>query len=117
MTGIALDETTNDIYLDNEGNLALCKDIEAVKTAVSCATKTNYGEIVLNTRLGIPYFETIFTAHPDIELWKSYMKEAILSIPKVLGISYFKTYIDYKKSLLKYAVVINTEYGTEEING
>ena len=116
MTGIALDET-NDIYLDNEGNLALCKDVEAVKTAVSCATKTNYGEIVLNTRLGIPYFETIFVAHPDIELWKSYMKEAILAIPKVLGISYFKTYIDYQNSLLKYAVVIITEYGEAEING
>ena len=116
MTGIALDDN-HDIYLDKEGNLALCKDIETVKTAVDCATKTNYGEIVLNTNLGVPYFTTIFTAHPDIELWKSYMKEAILSIPKVLGISYFKTYIDYKTSLLKYAVVINTEYGTEEING
>lgn len=116
MTGIALDET-NDIYLDSEGNLALCKDIEAVKTAVSCATKTNYGEIVLNTRLGIPYFETIFTAHPDIELWKSYMKEAILSVPKVLGIVAFKTNEYRKDKVLKYAVVINTEYGTEEING
>lgn len=116
MTGIALDEN-NDIYLDNQGNLALCKDIEAVKTAVSCETKTNYGEIILNTTKGIPYFETIFVAHPDIELWKSYMREAILAIPKVLGISDFKTYIDYQKSLLKYAVVINTEYGTEEING
>lgn len=117
MTGIALDETTNDIYLDESGNLALCKDIEAVKTSVSCATKTNYGEIVLNTRLGIPYFETIFTAHPDIELWKSYMKEAILSVPKVLGIVAFKTYIDYQKSLLKYTIVINTEFGQGEING
>lgn len=113
MTGIALDET-HDIFLDSEGNLALVRNIEAVKTAVDCVTKTNYGEIVLNTRLGIPYFTTIFTAHPDIELWKSYMKEAILSVPKVLGISYFKTYIE--KSLLKYAVVINTEYGEAEIN-
>ena len=116
MTGIALDDN-NDIFLDSNGNLALCKDIEAVKTAVSCATKTNYGEIVLNTNLGVPYFTTIFTAHPDIELWKSYMQEAILSIPKVLGIPYFKTYIDYQKSLLKYAVVISTEYGEAEING
>ena len=116
MTGIALDET-NDIYIDENKNLALCRDIEAVKTSVSCATKTNHGEIVLNTNLGIPYFETIFTAHPDIELWKSYMKEAILAVPKVLGILAFKTYIDYQKSLLKYTVVINTEYGTEEING
>lgn len=116
MTGIALDET-NDIYLDSDGNLALCRDIEAVKTSVACETKTNYGEVILNTNLGIPYFETIFTAHPDIELWKSYMKETILRIPKVLGIIAFKTYIDYQKSLLKYTVVINTEYGTEEING
>lgn len=115
MTGIALNEN-NDIYTES-GNIALCRDIEAVKTAVSCATKTNYGEVILNTNLGIPYFETIFTAHPDIELWKSYMKEAILSIPKVIGITAFKTYIDYQKSLLKYTVVINTEYGTEEING
>ena len=116
MTGIALDDN-HDIYLDNQGNIALVKDIEAVKTAVDCATKTKYDEIVLDTRSGIPFFETIFTAHPDIELWKSYMKEAILRIPKVLGITAFKTYIDYQKSLLKYAVVINTEYGEAEING
>lgn len=116
MTGIDLNEN-NDIYVDSNGNLALCRDIEAVKIAVSCATKTNYGEIVLNTTLGVPYFETIFTAHPDIELWKSYMKEAIMSIPKVLGITAFKTYIDYQKSLLKYAVVINTEYGEAKLNG
>lgn len=116
MTGIALDDN-NDIFLDNEGNLAICKNIEAVKTSVSCATKTNYGEIVLNTNLGVPYFTTIFTAHPDIELWKTYMKKAILSIPKVIGISYFKTYVDNKKNLLTYASVINTEYGEAEING
>ena len=60
MTGIDLDNN-NDIYVDSFGNLALCKDINAVKVSVSCATKTNYGEIVLDTRAGIPYFETIFT--------------------------------------------------------
>lgn len=114
MTGIALDDN-NDIFLDKSGNLALCKDIEAVKTAVSCQTKTNYGEVILNTTAGIPYFETIFTAHPDIELWKAYMQETILKVPKVLSISYFETTIE--KSVLHYAVVINTEYGTEVING
>lgn len=116
MTGIALDDN-HDIYLDKEGNLALCKDIEAVKTSVDCATKTNYGEIVLNTRLGIPFFETIFTAHPDIDLWMNFMKQAILSIPKVLGIIAFKTNEYRKDKVLKYAVVINTEYGEAEING
>lgn len=116
MTGIDVNEN-NDIFLDSNGNIALCKDIEAVKVSVSCATKTNYGEIVLDTNLGVPYFETIFVAHPDIELWKSYMKQAILAVPKVLGITAFKTYIDYQKSLLKYTVLINTEYGQGEING
>ena len=114
MTGIDLNEN-NDIYIDSNGNLALCKDIEAVKNSVLCSCRTNYGEIVLDTRKGIPYFETIFTAHPDIELWKSYMKQTILSVPKVLGIVAFKHIIE--KQILKYTVVISTEYGTEEING
>lgn len=114
MLGLDLDDN-NDIHIDEKtGNIALVQDIDAVKVAVLCATKTNYGEIQLNTQFGVPYFETIFVAHPDIELWKSYMKEAILSIPKVLNISYFATYIE--NSLLKYAVVINTEYGQGEIN-
>lgn len=116
MTSIDLNEN-NDIYVDSNGNLALCRDIQAVKVSVSCGTKTNFGEIVLNTNLGIPYFETIFTAHPDIELWKAYMKEAIMRVPKVLSIVAFKHIIDYQKSLLRYTVVINTEYGTEVING
>lgn len=114
MQTIALNEN-NDIYLDISGNLALVRDIEAVEQVVSCEIRTNYGEIVLNTRLGIPYFETLFVAHPDIELWKSYVAETILRINKVLGIQYFKTYID--KAILKYVVVINTEYGEGELNG
>ena len=116
MQGLALNEH-NDIFLDSTGNLAIVKDLQAVKTAVLCATQTNYGELPLNTQKGIPYFETILTAHPDIDLWKRYMQKAILSIPQVLSIVYFKTYRDYKDSLFKYAVVINTEYGQEEING
>jgi hypothetical protein len=116
MTGFDIDEN-NDIFLTAEGNLALVKDIEAVKVAVLCQTRTTYGEVILNTQAGIPYFQTIFTAHPDIELWKKYMKDTILAIPKVLGISDFKTYIQYGKNLLKYAIIINTEYGQEVING
>lgn len=116
MTGFDIDEN-NDIFLDDNGNLALVKDRESVKVAVLCQTRTNYGEIVLNTRAGIPYFETIFAEHPDIELWKKYMKDTILAIPKVVGISDFKTYIDYGKHLMTYAIIINTEYGLEVING
>ena len=115
MTGFDLD-ATNDIYLDENGNIALCQDIDAVKIAVSCETKTNYGELQLNTTAGIPYFDTVFTAHPNIELFKSYMKEAILKVPNVLDVPIFKTYIDYKTSVLKYAIVINTEYGQGELN-
>ena len=110
MTGFDINDN-NDIFLDADGNLALVKDIEAVKVAVLCQTRTNYGEVILNTKAGIPYFQTIFTAHPDIELWKKYMKDTILAIPKILGISNFKTYIDYGTNLLQYAIVINTEYG------
>ncbi len=108
MLSIALDEN-NDIFLDNYQNLALARDIEAVKTAVSCQTKTNYGEIILDTELGIPYFTTIFTAHPDIELWKTYMRQAVLQVPKVLSIQEFKTLVE--KGILHYTMVINTEYG------
>ena len=114
MTGIALDNS-NDIFIDKEGKLALCKDIEAVTTSVNCAMRTNYGEIVLDTTFGVPYFETIFTAHPDIDLWTSFVKKCIMQVPKVLDIPIFKTYIE--KKLLKYTIVINTEYGQEAING
>lgn len=116
MQCIALN-SNNDIYVDVSGNLAMAKDLEAVITSVSCETKTNYGEVVLDTTKGVPYFTTIFVAHPDIDLWKSYMEQAILQVPKVLSIEYFKTFIDYDNSLLKYVAVINTEYGEGEING
>lgn len=115
MLGFAVNED-NDIYLDRNKNIAFVRDMDALKIAVESAIKTNYGEIRLNTQKGVPYFSTIFQAHPDIELWKTYVKEAVLNIENVLSVAYFKTYIDYKTSLLKYAIVIETVYGQEEIS-
>ena len=114
MIGLDLNNN-NDIYIDVSGNLALVQNINAVKISISCATKTTYGEIPLNTKLGIPYFATIFTAHPDVDLWESYMKDTINNLPDIVSVEYFTTNIS--KGILTYTTLILSKYGEVSING
>lgn len=104
----------NDIFLEN-GQIAMARDLDAVIQSVGCVSKSLYGEMPLDLTSGIPYFQTLLTDYPDIDLFVSYLKKEIKKIPEVLNIVYLKTYIDYNTGKFSYAVVISTAYGEAQI--
>jgi hypothetical protein len=77
----------NDIYLDATGNLVILSGQDAVETACGTATKAQLGEMVLQTGLGIPNFQTIWVGAPNLTMFESYLRQTILSVDGVVSIT------------------------------
>lgn len=105
---------TNDIYLDNSGNISLKSDILAIQDIALNNVRTLYGEVPFNVSAGIPYFDVLFVAHPNIELFKQYVTEEIEKIDGVIEITEFETEI--KDGVLHYELTILTKYGEATVN-
>lgn len=100
----------NDIYLDADGNISLSFDIQAVLQACAQAAKTLLGEIVLNTTLGIPYFQTVWIGVPNIQQWTAALRSSFLAVPNVVDIISLIT--SQQESILTYSAIIRTSFGS-----
>lgn len=105
----------NDIFIDGSKNLSLVADMAAVQNVCQNAALTMKGEIPLNTQAGIPYFDIVFGARPNLELFKKYITDTLESVENVLGVDNVR--LDYSDGVLKYSVVIATPYGEAVLNG
>lgn len=106
---------TQDIFLDGNGNIALSEDILAVENICENAVLTLKGELRLDTLAGIPYFDIVFGAHPNLELFKKYIIETLEKVEGVLSARDFN--VDFGDGILKYSVTIETKYGEAVLNG
>ena len=107
--------SANDIYLDSMGNIAVVYDLTAVLQACQEVAKTLLGECVLNTTLGVPYFQTVWNGVPNIPQFTAGLRTAILGVPGVIEIVSLITSQDGDK--LKYTAVIRTSFGSGGISG
>jgi len=117
----------NDIYLNSQGNIALTSDLgvsgnqQAVLQACAQAAKTLLGEIVFNTDVGIPYFETIWIGVPNLQQYKGALTRAFLTVPDVVEVVSLivssGTAAASDVNTLTYSAVIRTVYGSGGISG
>jgi hypothetical protein len=103
----------NDLFLDDNGNIALANNLDAVKQGCEQAVKTQLGELVLQTDIGVPYFEAVFVGVPNISAYQAAIRTAILSQPGVVQVVSLE--IDQVGDDLVYKAVIETDYGTTVI--
>lgn len=107
--------TYNDMYLDDSGNIAMVSDVEAVLQTCAHVAKTILGEMVLQSNLGIPNFETVWQGVPNIFQYEVAVRSAILSVPGVVEVVSFNSVL--VGNTLQYTAVIRTIYGEGEISG
>jgi hypothetical protein len=107
----------NDLSLDENGNITMSSDLEALKYVIENVVKTQMGELQLNINKGIPYFQTIFSHQTNVPYWKVYMVDAIENVDGVISCEYFNIDIDNEKNLLTYVASIKTEFGDILLNG
>ncbi len=99
----------NDIYIGQDGRLAIATGIDAVLQACKTASLAQLGEMVLATGLGIPNRETIWVGVPNYQLWELYLRKTLLSVPGVQSVKSLQ--INVRDNTLFYTVTIVTIYG------
>jgi len=107
--------SNNDLYLDNNGNIAIATGVDAVSFDCQFAAKTQLGEMVLFTNQGIPNFQVVWVGSPNIAQFEAALRIAILNVPGVVDI--LNLSISFNDNILSYEITILTIYGEAYLNG
>lgn len=105
----------NDIYLGQDGNLAMVADVLAVSETAVHYAKTLRNEMIQEYDLGVPFFIVAFGPSVNIQQFDAAMKARIMQTPEVSAITSFET--TQEGDVLKYTATIETTYGAALING
>jgi len=107
----------NDVYLDNNGNLAISDGLTALIEICKQYMQTILGELTLNTDTGIPYFQSVFTGVPNIQQFVAAGRAALLTVEGVTQIISFDVSVGASPKTLTYVAIIQTIYGQGVVNG
>ena len=102
----------NDIYLVN-GDIATTEGDTAKTQIVSAAIRTRMGELQLDTKRGIPYFDTIFRSgnSTNVQLWEAYVRKTVNEFDFIQSIESFDYEIDYTTGTIRYTLVAKSTEG------
>ena len=94
---LLLDRSTWDLVLDAAGNIAVASEPYALAQDAASAIKTQKGECIWDTTVGIPLFGVILGARPSVPLMKSIFVDAALTVPGVTAAKAFITGITHRE--------------------
>lgn len=106
-----------DIYLDDNGNLAVKSDEQALLDILTNRIRTKKYEVQYDMNKGVPYFETIFANTGLLGLWRSYVIEEIERTSGVISVESLLYSLDEGTKKLSYTCQIRTIYGETSLNG
>ena len=98
----SINSTTNDIHVDDAGNIATLSDAKALANIVYNVDKTNRGECPLDTDLGIDFFGTVFSSPPNLKLFKTQSILETEKLENVIAVDEFSFNYDSENNILKY---------------
>lgn len=109
----------NDIYLDNENNIAMATDLQAVLQECAEAARTLLGECIFDVDVGIPYEQVVWVGVPNVDQFTAALRLAFLNVAGVTDvISLFVTQVEntvnpsQSSDMLTFNAIIKTIYGT-----
>lgn len=107
----------NDIYIGDDGNLAVLHNEEAVLDACATAVKAQKGEMIYKINSGMPNFQTIWSGHPNLLQFQAALRTVLLAVSGVVDIVSVESSIENNE--LSYSVKIQTIYSNQvrTING
>ena len=105
----------NDIYIGEDGNLAIVYDLTATTQACQQAAKTILGEMIYAADQGLPYFEAVWIGVPQIAQYEAALRSAFLGVPGVLQV--ISLVLTQTENNLNYTATIMTTYGQGVISG
>ncbi len=106
--------SNNDIFVDNSGNLAIAKDLEAMGNIFINKSQTNKDELLYSDK-GIDFFNTIFSSPVYPDLFQNELINQLVDTESTKDVDNFQANIE--NGIFKYSVDIQTEYGRIALNG
>jgi copper chaperone CopZ len=103
---------TFDIYLDNNGNLAILIRVSACEQDCQSAMQTMLREMPLDYTNGVPYFDTVFR-QVNLNGFVSAGRQQVLNVPGVTEVKSFTASI--ANNVLTYNAQIVTVYSPNVI--
>lgn len=95
MDTLLLDQTTWDLCLDADGNIAVASAPYALAQDVASACKTFLGEVWYDTLDGVPYLQDILGKFPTLSVVKADLVAAALTVPGVFSPVVFITSFNF----------------------
>lgn len=102
-----------DLYLAEDGNIAMNSGQDALLQACQTAAQAQLGEMVLSINTGVPNFQTIWQSATNIAQFEASLRRAILSVAGVIEIAELDTSVS--NNTVFYRAVIRTIYGAGQI--
>lgn len=107
----------NDIFVDDNGNLAIATGNTAVAQGIRQALHFWRGQWFINQSEGVPYLERVFIQPVTAGLAANIIADTIRAVDGVLGVSDVRSEIEPFTRRLSYNSRITTEFGEDEISG
>lgn len=105
--------STNDIFIGVDGNLAILSGVSAVEAACATATKAQLNEMVFAQNTGIPNFQTLWVGVPDYGLWKAAILATLQGVEGVVQVNSLN--LTVTGSTVSYVAQIITIYSTTPV--
>lgn len=115
MTQVFAVDSNNDLFINNDGTMAINRNLQAVIQACEHIAKAQLLEMVLDLERGVPNFETIWNGSPNTAQFEAYLRRNLLTVPDVIEIVSLETNV--RNNVLEYVAEIRTIYGTGVLNG
>ena len=113
-TTLASDEN-GDLFLGDDGNIAMLSGLPAVEQRCAEAARTRLSELVLQTDEGLPFLESVFTGSPNIATFENALRAALVAVDGVSAVTALT--IGQAGAILNYAAEIDTVFGPGQVSG
>lgn len=104
-----------DLCLCGFANIQMLTGVDAVMQTCENYALAMRGEMVLQKREGMPFFEAVFNGQPNAELYESVFRRRMLEVDGVVSVQAFDATV--QDGALRYNATIETIYGIGNING
>ena len=115
MTTTLRTDANRDLYVADDGRLALSSGRDAVLQLCASAARTLQGECILEAERGIPFFDTAFAGVPSLPQFEAAFRREVSAVPGVVRISAYAAVVE--AGVLRYTATIVTTYGEATLSG
>lgn len=104
-----------DIFMDEQNQIPLESDINAVSQSSKSAIEAQRGEMIYAQDDGMPLDSVIWSGTPSLQQFEFFARQEFLKVPNVTEVSEFNAEIE--EDVVTYTATIKTTFGETTTSG